>query len=234
MNLTYKVVLITGASRGLGLALAEGLADKGARLALVARGATELEGRASALGGRADVLALPADVAQDAETIIEKTLERFGRIDVLINNASTIGTSPMPRLDQLEWQELEAVLRVNVLAPFHLTRLALPSLRKNRGTVVNISSDAAVEAYPGWGAYGTSKAALDHLTRILAAESGEDLRVLLVDPGDMRTRMHEQAEPGVDLSGLPLPADVAPRILDLLERNGSAFERVRAQQLVRL
>src|SRR5207253_366412 len=146
------------------------------------------------------------DVSEIAEEIAAVALGRFGRTDVLINNASELGPSPMPALIDHSWQSLDRIFRVNVIAPIHLIQLLRPT------TIVNITSDAAVNAYAHWGGYGSSKAALEHASRILAKEL-PDVRVLVIDPGDMNTEMHTLAEPGVDLSGLPLPDAVAPRII---------------------
>ncbi|MBV8281430.1 MAG: SDR family oxidoreductase, partial [Candidatus Eremiobacteraeota bacterium] len=156
-----------------------------------------------------------------------------GRIDALINNASELGPSPMPRLDALRWQDFERIMRVNVLAPLHLSQLVLPGMRaRGHGVIMNISSDAGVNAYPGWGGYGASKAALEHVSRTLAAElDGSGVRVLCVDPGDMNTTMHQLAEPGVDLSELPQAREVAPAIVALLA-DDAAHGRFQAQELL--
>lgn len=232
MNWIHTVALITGASRGLGLEVARQYAERGARLALVARGVEALQAAAHELLRTTEVLALPYDVGEDAETVVARTLERFGRIDVLINNASTVGPSPMPRLEDLRWQDLERIVHVNVAAPLHLMQLVLPGMRRQgSGVIVNVTSDAAVSAYPGWGGYGTSKAALEHASRILAAElEGSGIRVYLVDPGDMDTEMHREAEPGVDLSHLPGPSVPAPFFAHLLEREAASFGRFEAQR----
>lgn len=206
-------ILITGASRGLGRETARALARLGHRLILVARGA-DLHELASELGATA----IQADVGQDAERIAELA----GPVDVLINNASDLGPSPQPALRDLDWRDLEQVLRTNVLAPLHLTQLLVNGLT----TLVNITSDAGFEAYPGWGAYGMSKAALEHQSRTWAAEHPE-LRVLLVDPSDMDTDMHRRAEPGVDLSHLPGPELIAPALVELLNTAGNGFTRTR-------
>ncbi len=236
MELKGKIVLVTGASRGLGLALAGELASHGASLVIAARSADAIERARGALAARAPVVAVAADVAEDAEAIVAAGISRFGRIDVLINNASELGPSPMPPLSELRWQDLERILRVNVLAPLHLAQLVLPSMRANGGTIVNISSDAGVNAYPGWGGYGASKAALEHLSRTLAAELGDTppIRILTIDPGDMNTQMHRDAEPGVDLSHLPDPAQVAPAIVRLVQDDrGGRFEVQSALQATR-
>ena len=201
------VVLITGASKGLGLALAKQLARRGHPLVINARGENALRLAEEELVPFTRVLAIPGDVSEVAEEIAQKAIARFGRVDVLINNASELGPSPMPLLTEHSWQSLERIFRVNVIAPIHLVQLLRPS------TVINISSDAAVNAYPHWGGYGSSKAALAHASRILAGENPE-MRVLVIDPGDMNTEMHALAEPGVDLSHLPSAEQVAPRILE--------------------
>lgn len=204
---TTDVILITGASKGLGLALAREFARRGQPLIINARGEEALRAAQKELSARTSVLAIPGDVSEVAEEIAAKSTARFGRVDVLINNASELGPSPMPLLTEHSWQSLERIFRVNVIAPLHLIQLLRPS------TVVNISSDAAVNAYPHWGGYGSSKAALAHASQILAKEN-PDMRVLVIDPGDMNTEMHALAEPGVDLSHLPAPDDVAPRIVE--------------------
>ena len=208
---TNDIVLITGASKGLGFALAKLFARRGNRLVVNARRADQLELARKELSQLTQVLAVPGDVSEVAETIAGEAIARFGRVDVLINNASELGPSPMPALLDHSWQSLERIYRVNVIAPIHLTQLLKPSV------VVNISSDAAVNAYPRWGGYGSSKAALEHASRVLAAESKGTMRVLVIDPGDMNTEMHSLAEPGVDLSHLPSPDAVAPRIIERIE-----------------
>ena len=231
MDLNGRVALITGASRGLGLAVARAYAGRDARLVLVARGADALARAEAELAAQTDVVAVAADVAEDAERIVETAIRRFGGVDVLVNNASELGPSPMPALEAYRWQDLERVLRVNVLAPLHLAQLVLPGMRaRHEGVVINVTSDAGVEAYPGWGGYGASKAALEHLSRTLAAElEGSGVRVCVVDPGDMNTAMHRLAEPGVDLSGLPAPEASAPTFVRLVERETAPFARVQAQ-----
>jgi NAD(P)-dependent dehydrogenase (short-subunit alcohol dehydrogenase family) len=207
------VGIITGASRGLGLALARELATDGWRLVVDARGASELVAAAAELGGRGDVIALAGDVSSDWHR--RGLIAAAGdRIDLVINNASVLGPSPQPRLADYPATELEQVYRVNVFAPLALTQLALPHLTPG-AAVLNITSDAAVEAYEGWGGYGSSKAALEQLTAILAAEHPE-LRIYAVDPGDMRTRMHQDAFPGEDISDRPPPEESVPGLLELI------------------
>ena len=152
MKLGHSVALITGASRGLGLEVARAFADRGAKLVLAARGRDALEVAAAELSRRTDVTALAMDVSEDAERLVAAGFDRFGRIDVLVNNASELGPSPMPPLESYDWRELERVLRVNVLAPLHLAQLVLPGMKaRGEGVMINVSSDAGVEAYPGWG-----------------------------------------------------------------------------------
>jgi NAD(P)-dependent dehydrogenase (short-subunit alcohol dehydrogenase family) len=232
MKLHDSTILITGASSGLGLALAELLAQRGARLIIAARGDAALQAAAAQLSNRTEVLAVTADVSEDAERIVAQGLARFGHIDALINNASELGPSPMPELAALDWEAFERILRVNVIAPLHLVQLVLPQMReRDAGTIVNISSDAGINAYPSWGGYGASKAALEHVSRTLNAELEDTgIRVLAVDPGDMNTTMHQLAEPGVDLSELPRPEKVAPAIIALLENDAPAG-RYQAQEL---
>jgi NAD(P)-dependent dehydrogenase (short-subunit alcohol dehydrogenase family) len=234
VNLRERVAVITGASRGLGREIARLYARKGARLALVARGETAMRETAAQLSGRTEVLVLAADVGEDAERIAAATLDRFGRVDVLINNASEIGPSPMPSLEAYPWDALLRVFRINVVAPLHLTQLLVPQMKaRGEGVIINVTSDAGVQAYPGWGGYGASKAALEHLSRTLAAElEGSGIRVYVVDPGDMNTEMHRQAEPGVDLSGLPGPEVPAPAFVHLVEEETASFGRFEALKLI--
>jgi NAD(P)-dependent dehydrogenase (short-subunit alcohol dehydrogenase family) len=234
MLLKGSTVLVTGASRGLGFEVAQILAQRGAQLVIVARDASALQSAAARLREQdAEVVAVAADVSEDAEKIVTQSLARFGHIDALINNASELGPSPMPKLESLPWQAMERILRVNAIAPLHLIQLVLPAMRQSgHGTIINISSDAGVNAYPGWGGYGASKAALEHLSRTLIAElEDRNIRVLAVDPGDMNTEMHRLAEPGVDLSHLPNPSQVAPAIVALLENDEFPSGRYEAQKL---
>jgi NAD(P)-dependent dehydrogenase (short-subunit alcohol dehydrogenase family) len=227
------VALVTGASRGLGLEAARLLARRGLGLILTARGPQELEHAADELRRQAAgsvVIALPGDIADraHAERLVNLGMARFGRVDLLVNNASTLGPAPQPPLEALPPDALDRIFRINVTAPLHLVQLVLPQMRaRGRGVIVNISSDAAIQAYAGWGGYGASKAALEHLSRVLAAElAGSGVRVYVVDPGDMNTQMHRDADPGGDLSRLPGPEVAAGRLIQLLERETDPFARV--------
>ena len=233
MELSERVAIITGASRGLGFEIAKAYAARGVRLIIAARGEDALSTAETELAKETEVIALALDISQDAERLVQTGLDRFGRIDVLVNNASELGPSPMPALEAYPWEELERMYRVNVLAPLHLTQLVLPGMKeRGEGVIINVSSDAGVEAYPGWGGYGSSKAALEHISRTLAAELEDSgVRVYAVDPGDMNTEMHRQAEPGVDLSDLPDPSASAPAFVSLVE-DEPASGRYQAQELV--
>lgn len=199
--------LITGASRGLGLALTTHLSERGWRVVVDARSSTDL---AAATTGLAGVTAVAGDVTDEAHrrALVEAA---GGRLDLLILNASTLGQSPLPPLAGYDVDRLRQTLEVNTVAPLRLIQLALPALRSARGTVIAVTSDAAVEAYEGWGGYGASKAALDQIANVLAAEEPE-LRVYAVDPGDMRTQLHAEAFPGEDISDRPLPESVLPAL----------------------
>jgi NAD(P)-dependent dehydrogenase (short-subunit alcohol dehydrogenase family) len=211
------VALITGASAGLGLALAHGLADRGWTLVIDARGAGPLKDAADALADRTDVVPLAGDVTDpEHRSDLVEAVNRLGRLDLLVNNASYLGPSPLQALAAVDLDELRRVYEVDVLAPIALTQALLPALTAASGVLINISSDAAVEAYETWGGYGSAKAALDHATRVLAAEHST-LSVYAVDPGDLRTAMHQAAFPGEDISDRPEPATVVPAFLELLD-----------------
>jgi NAD(P)-dependent dehydrogenase (short-subunit alcohol dehydrogenase family) len=210
------LALVTGASRGLGRALARGLADNGWGLILDAR-TTPLLAAVAADLGEAVVAAIPGDVADpEHRADLNKAVAEHGGLDLLVANASTLGPSPQPALADYPLDELRRVYEVNVLAPLALAQLLIPALAARTGTIVNVTSDASVEPYEGWGGYGSSKAALDQLTAILGAEQ-PSLRVYAVDPGDMRTQMHQDAFPGEDISDRPEPETVVPALLELLQ-----------------
>jgi NAD(P)-dependent dehydrogenase (short-subunit alcohol dehydrogenase family) len=206
--------IVTGASRGLGLALSRALAERGWRLVIDARDPEPLAAVAAERSASADVAALAGDVA-DAEHRRSLVAAAGDRVDLLVNNASILGPSPQPPLADYPLATLEHVYRVNVLAPLALAQLALPRLPAG-ARILNVSSDAGVEAYPGWGGYGSAKAALDQLTAVLAAEQPA-LRVYAVDPGDMNTRLHQEAFPGEDISDRPPPEASVPGLLALIE-----------------
>jgi NAD(P)-dependent dehydrogenase (short-subunit alcohol dehydrogenase family) len=206
--------IITGASRGLGLALARALAERGWRLIIDAREREPLEAAARELLKQTEVVALPGDVGDDWHRAA-LVASAGDQLDLLVNNASVLGPSPQPDLATYPLTELERVYRVNVFAPLALVQRALPALKPG-AAIVNVTSDAAVEAYEGWGGYGSSKAALEQLSRILAAEKPE-LRVYAVDPGDMNTRLHQEAFPGEDISDRPPPEASVPGLLALVD-----------------
>ena len=217
-----KAVLITGGSRGLGRALGEALARAGARVALVARHADELDAAVAAIrGGGGKAHAIVADVADKDATaaVAGQAAAAVGPIDILINNASTLGPVPLRLLLDTDCEDLERALAVNLVGPFRLTKaIAGPMVLRGGGTIVNVTSDAATEAYERWGAYGASKAALEQLGRVWAAElAGTGVRVVTVDPGEMDTRMHAEAIPDADRAALADPARVAPQIVALLQ-----------------
>jgi NAD(P)-dependent dehydrogenase (short-subunit alcohol dehydrogenase family) len=207
--------LITGASRGLGLALAAGLARAGFDLIVDARDPAALDAAAGALrtAGRT-VTAIPGDVTDPAHRAA-LVAAAGDRLDLLVNNAGTLGASPLPALADYPPDELRAAFEVNVIAPVALTQLALPLLRASGGAVLNVTSDAAVEAYAGWGGYGAAKAALEQASNVLAAEELA-VRVWWADPGDLRTDMHQRAFPGEDISDRPEPASVVPAFVRLV------------------
>jgi NAD(P)-dependent dehydrogenase (short-subunit alcohol dehydrogenase family) len=212
-----RVAVVTGASRGLGRALARALAARGWTLVLDARGADALDAVAGELAAVTEVVAVVGDIAEPAHRAgLAAAVDRLGGLDLLVNNASALGPSPQPALADYRLAELIRVYQVNVFAPLCLTQLLLPHLTQREGRIVNVSSDAAVEPYPGWGGYGSSKAALDQLSAILGAER-PDLKVYAFDPGDMRTQMHQLAFPGEDISDRPEPETVVPALLHLID-----------------
>jgi NAD(P)-dependent dehydrogenase (short-subunit alcohol dehydrogenase family) len=209
-----RTAIVTGASRGLGLALARALAERDWRLVVDARTEPELEAARAQLAALTDVAAVAGDVADPwhRELLVELAGER---LELVVNNAGTLGASPLPPLSSYPLEALEHAFRVNAIAPLGLVQLAVARLPVG-GRIVNVTSDAAVEAYEGWGGYGASKAALEQLSNVLAVER-PDLRVYAVDPGDMRTRMQQEAYPGEDIGDRPLPEGSVPGLLALVE-----------------
>jgi short-subunit dehydrogenase len=237
MDIRGTGAVVTGASRGLGASVARSLAAAGARVVLVARGAGELEAVVREIrtaGGEAHAIAADIGDKHAPHTIAGAAGALVGNVDVLVNNASTLGHVPLRPLLDTDCEALEAALDVNVVGPFRLIKLfAAPMALRRRGLIVNVTSDASTAAYPNWGAYGTSKAALDHLGRILGAElEGTGVRVVSVDPGEMATRMHADAIPDADPKTLLDPDVVARRIVRLV-REGDTLPsgaRVEAAQ----
>jgi len=224
-----RTALVTGASQGLGRALATALNDRGWRLVVDARDADRLAATVARLPRPMLVTGVPGDVADPAHRAA-LAAAAGNRLDLLVNNASALGPSPLPRLADLRADELERILRTNTVAPLALVQLLLPALRRASGRVLNISSDAAVEAYSGWGGYGASKAALDQLSAVLGVEHPE-LRVYAVDPGDMATAMQQAAFPGEDISDRAAPESVVPSLL-VLVHGDLASGRYRAAEVV--
>lgn len=226
-----KTALITGASRGLGQMLANALAQQEYRLIVSARGAAALERSAESWREHTEVVAIAGDVADEAHRRALATAAPHG-LDVLVNNASSLGQTPLPELAQTDLERLRQLYDTNLFAPLALLQTTLPHLEKRGGLVVNLSSDAAVGGYEGWGGYGSSKAALDLVSKTLAAElSPRGVSVVSVDPGDMRTQMHQDAFPGEDISDRPLPEVTLPFWLWLLNQRPSdvSGQRFRAQ-----
>ncbi|GAA1288849.1 SDR family oxidoreductase [Pseudonocardia aurantiaca] len=213
--MTFETAIVTGAGQGFGLALTTALSSRGTTVVACARDGGRLRAATAGLPG---VVAVPGDVTDPAfREALVATARRHGGLDLLVHNAGELGPSPLPVLEHYPLDALRGVFETTVLAPLALTQLALPMLRASAtGTVVSLSSDAAVEAYPGWGGYGAAKAALDQLTAVLAVEE-PSLRVHAFDPGDMRTAMHQRAFPGEDISDRPEPATVVPALLRLLD-----------------
>jgi NAD(P)-dependent dehydrogenase (short-subunit alcohol dehydrogenase family) len=208
------VAIVTGASQGLGRAIAYALAQRGWYVVADARDAATL---ADATRYLATVTAIPGDVTDPAHReALVAAATKHGGLDLLVNNASRLGPSPQPRLADYPLDELARVYDTDVVAPLALAQLALPALKESNGTIVNVTSDAAVESYEGWGGYGSAKAALDQLSAILGAENPA-VRVYAFDPGDMRTAMHQAAFPGEDISDRPEPESVVPAFLALVD-----------------
>lgn len=204
--------IVTGASRGLGLALVRVLSEAGWHVVADARSHDDL---ARATAGLPHVTAVTGDVTDPAHR--EALINASSSLDLLINNAGALGPSPLPPVAGIALQALRDLYETNVIAPLALAQLALPRLRAARGVLINVTSDAAVEPYAGWGGYGSSKAALEQLGAVLGVETGE-VTVWQVDPGDLRTRTHQDAFPGEDISDRPLPESVAPALLVLLHK----------------
>ncbi len=226
---TFPVAIVTGAARGFGRAVTAALLDRGWVVVGDARRAFELETTARELNS-AQLIALPGDVtdASHREALVAAAINA-GPLRLLVNNASRLGPSPQPALCDYPASELWAIYHTNVFAPLALIQSALPALIDNAGAIVNLTSDAAVEPYPGWGGYGSSKAALDQLSAILAAEASA-VRVYAFDPGDMRTEMHQAAFPGEDISDRAEPEAKVPALLRLLDTRPAAG-RYRASDL---
>lgn len=237
MELRGAVAVITGASKGLGRATALALAREGASLAMCARGEAELDlvaAEARALGADTLTVALDLRSARDIERLVTLALDRFERVDVLMNNASELGPTPLPFLADYSPSAFEDVLLVNVVAPFRLTRSLIGGmLRRERGVILNVSSDVAVTGYAGWGAYAASKAALDGLTRTWAAElEGTGVRIHAVDPGDMDTAMHRAALPEDDPAELLDPATAARAFVRIAGDDSLPSGRLRGPDLL--
>lgn len=235
MDLANKAALITGASRGLGRALAEQLARAGARVVLVARSERELAEAVAGIGrqgGEAHGLVYDVARKEDVYPLAGATAALVGPVDLLVHNASSLGPTPLRLLLDTTCEDLSQVLETNLIGSFRLSKAIAGSMAlRKTGTILHISSDASLEAYPRWGAYSVSKAALDHLSRLWAAELAErGVRVLSVDPGEMDTAMHRLAMPEADRATLARPEQVAARILALLrDESVPSGSRVRAQ-----
>jgi NAD(P)-dependent dehydrogenase (short-subunit alcohol dehydrogenase family) len=229
------VAVVTGASRGLGKELARELLGRGLRLIIDARDPDALERARLELAEFGEVVAIAGNVADPGHVhALVTAADRFGRLDLLVNNASTLGKVPLPAIAQLDARTFSSLFDVNVFAPIHLIQHALPlMLRSEVGTIVNITSDAGVEAYPTWGGYGATKAALEHVSRVLAAElEGSSTRVLVFDPGDMNTDMHRDAIPDADPAELRDPAESARALVRAIATMKDGFDRVRAADLI--
>ena len=229
------VAVVTGASQGLGLALATALADEGYALVIDARRADRLGTATAGLEARTRVVAVAGDITDpEHRASLARAAAQLGTVQLIVNNASTLGASPLPPLSTIDADVLRNVFEVNVIAPIALVQEVDAQLAVG-ATILNITSDAAVEAYEGWGGYGASKAALEHASRVLAAER-PDLRVLVADPGDMRTEMHQDAFPGEDISDRPEPDTSVPGLLALItgdQPSGRYSTRAEAPEEVR-
>lgn len=232
---TGHVAIVTGGSRGFGKAVATALLARGAGTIIDGRDRSTLAAAKEELSALGMVVAIAGDVAdkEHAHALIAAAKE-LGRLDLLVNNASTLGEVPLPRIDQLSQETFRRLFDVNVFAPIHLIRHALPMMRQSpNGTIVNITSDAGAEAYPTWSGYGSTKAALEHVSRVLSAEiESTPVRVLIADPGEMDTQMHRDAVPDADRATLRDPADSARALLQAIAQMRAPFERVRLAEAV--
>lgn len=228
------VAVVTGGSRGLGKALARELLMRGVHSIIDGRDEAVLRRAERELSTFGSVTAIAGDVSDPQHVhFLLNAARDLGRLDLLINNASTLGAVPLPHIDELTREAFDTLFDVNVFAPIHLIQHALPLLRRNGdvATIVNVTSDAGVEGYAGWGGYGASKAALEQVSRVLAAElEGSNVRVLVADPGDMDTQMHRDAIPDADPADLRDPADSARALLSAIANMKSPFERVRLSE----
>lgn len=224
------VAIVTGGSRGLGKALARELLERGLSVVIDGRNEAALQQAYRELIAFGDVIAIAGDIAdKDHAHALVAEARRLGRLDVLVNNASTLGKTPLARIDQLTEETFNRIFAVNVFSPIHLIQHALPMMVRSGdlATIVNITSDAGVEAYPAWGGYGASKAALEHISRVLAAETDNpNLRILVADPGDMNTDMHRDAIPEADPSSLGDPVDAARALMRAIAGMRARYERV--------
>jgi NAD(P)-dependent dehydrogenase (short-subunit alcohol dehydrogenase family) len=225
------VAIVTGGSRGLGFALTRALLECGVAVVIDARDSIALEAARAELAAHGDVTAIAGDVADRTHAhALVAAASSLGRLDLLVNNASTLGEVPLPRIDQLSLETFNTLFAVNVFAPIHLTQHALRLMRRSAdpATIVNVTSDAGVEAYPTWGGYGATKAALEHVSRVLAGElAGSNVRVLVADPGDMNTQMHRDAIPDADPRELRDPVDSARALMRAIAEMKEPYERVR-------
>jgi len=230
------VAIVTGGSRGLGRALVKQLLEQGLHVVTDGRDPVALAHTRAEFESLGSIVCIPGDVADrdHVHDLVREARRRFGRIDLVINNASTLGETPLRPLTEMSWPNFERIVTTNVFAPLHLIQHALPTLREqSEATIVNITSDAGVEGYPTWGGYGSSKAALEQISRVLAAElDGTNIRVLVFDPGDMNTQMHRDAIPDADPSTLADPADVATKLLATIARANEPFARIAASSVV--
>lgn len=214
-----RTAIVTGASRGFGLAVANELARRDWNLVIDARNPSDLKGAATDLSavGAGETRPLVGDITDSAHArALVEAAQQLGSLSLLVNNAGILGPSPQPRLATYPLQSLEQVIQMYLIAPLRLIQLSLPDLRRHDGVVINVTSDAAVEAYETWGGYGAAKAALEHLSHVLAVEE-RGVSVYWLDPGDMRTRMHQEAFPGEDIGDRPLPETRSPAVMRLVE-----------------